>query len=49
MIMQIMINLHQILIRSIRPYNVSPLYQSKLFEPMKTGLWAKEVAEILLC
>ena len=44
--LQIKINLPQILTSPIRPHNVSPLYQSKVVGSMKTGLWAKEAAEI---
>ena len=44
--LQIKINLPQILTWPIRLHNVSPLYQSKVVGSMKTGLWAKEAAEI---
>ena len=42
--MQIMINLPQILVWPIRPYNVS-VPNLNLFEPIKTELRAKEVGE----
>ena len=44
MIMQITINLPQIFIWPIKAYNVS-VSNLKLFGPMRTELWVKEVGE----
>ena len=45
MVMQIMINFPQILVRPLRPYNMWFVTNLKLIGKLETELWAKEVGE----